>query len=935
MDRRPALADALRATRRDALIRVTGEGAGRYRTELFIDGQARATASDLRIPFRPALHGDVGLGDLDRAAAAVTAVLAGGAVGEQLAALVQGLTVGTRVDVAVELPPDLLDLPVELTAVGGETRRPLALIPGVTLCRRPARHTAAAPPAPGAGPLKILAAIGAPDEDQTRAVPLDIEAEMGAILDATAQAQGVGAQVRILEAGDPKAIAQALAADDYHILHLSGHGNATSIELSDEDGYAVQVSAGDLADAVRKAGKMMPLVVLSSCHGGGSTEGFAARLLHEGFPRVLAMQAAVRDDYATRFAAELYTALTLDHARTTAAVAAARTQLLDDALLSHGGPRPSGEWATPALLMAAGDAALVDPAAELAPLRRPDAGALAGSVPLLDASGLIGRRGELRTIMRAITSDKRFTNQHGHQGGVIVTGTGGVGKSALVGRVIQRLSTEGWLAAVVSGEWSLNEATLQVVAAAGEASRKAVVQHLAAADDDRARLAAMTALLRSERILLVLDDFERNLHGAALDPLMADQLSRLIDAAGVGKLLVTCRYAVPQLVGLYRVALGPLSPNETRRLLLRLPGLRCLSAGQLQELHRLIGGHPRVLELLDATLLAGTARHPALARKLQRLADDLGIDLDDDRPVDDAVLDAMEMGAADIMLDDLVEQLDPGAGSLLCQVAVSSLPVALDELAEAAGTPSRELRKLAKHLADRSLFTARDPAWVHRWIAARLIARQPADEVREHHRLAARLRLSRIDRLHEVADGIEATRNLLVAGDWDQASTVGTGVVAFLEQHANVQLASFAAEVATALPRDHPDRRFFEDAELRALVALGRTELAVTRYQDMAHAAKQLAEAEPNRTDYQRDLSISYNRLGDLMVAVGDGEQAARYFNDSLTIRRRLAEAEPNRTDYQRDLSVSNNRLGDLKVAVGDGEQAARHFNDSLTIRRR
>jgi hypothetical protein len=43
-------------------------------------------------------------------------------------------------------------------------------------------------------------------------------------------------------------------------------------------------------------------------------------------------------------------------------------------------------------------------------------------------------------------------------------------------------------------------------------------------------------------------------------------------------------------------------------------------------------------------------------------------------------------------------------------------------------------------------------------------------------------------------------------------------------------------------------------------------------------------------------------------MAMGRGDearQAARLFSQSLNVRRRLAEAEPDRADYQRDLSVS------------------------------
>ena len=76
--------------------------------------------------------------------------------------------------------------------------------------------------------------------------------------------------------------------------------------------------------------------------------------------------------------------------------------------------------------------------------------------------------------------------------------------------------------------------------------------------------------------------------------------------------------------------------------------------------------------------------------------------------------------------------------------------------------------------------------------------------------------------------------------------------------------------------------------------------------------AERLAQAEPDRADYQRDLSVSYERMGDLYGALGQGEEARQAYLKSLAIRERLAEAEPDRADYQRDLSVSYERMGDL-----------------------
>ena len=91
----------------------------------------------------------------------------------------------------------------------------------------------------------------------------------------------------------------------------------------------------------------------------------------------------------------------------------------------------------------------------------------------------------------------------------------------------------------------------------------------------------------------------------------------------------------------------------------------------------------------------------------------------------------------------------------------------------------------------------------------------------------------------------------------------------------------------------------------------------------------------PFRADYQRDLSVSYQRVGDLYRAVGKGEEARQAFVKSLEIAERLAAAEPDRADYQRDLSVSYNRLGDLYRALGKGEEARQYFLKDLEIAER
>lgn len=108
--------------------------------------------------------------------------------------------------------------------------------------------------------MKILAAVAAPEESRTPNVPLDVEAEMQALLDAVTDldlngdttAGPVRAQVRILEVASLPEITRALAADRYHVLHLSAHGSAAGVELEAEDGDPAAVLVAEAEIVVRR-----------------------------------------------------------------------------------------------------------------------------------------------------------------------------------------------------------------------------------------------------------------------------------------------------------------------------------------------------------------------------------------------------------------------------------------------------------------------------------------------------------------------------------------------------------------------------------------------------------------------------------------------------------------------------------------------------------
>ncbi|MGH3931894.1 MAG: CHAT domain-containing protein [Pseudonocardiaceae bacterium] len=931
VDRRPGAATALQARTHSLIIRLTDTGEGRAKVALSIDGQAGA-GTEVRVPSGLRLD-SVGPAAFAGLRQRVGSVLFAGAVGRECEELLDGLEAATVVDACIEASPALASLPFE-AAVTPKGHTPV-LLPGVRMRRCVInQHSAQVPPAPG--PLKILVAVGAPDENKTPQARLDIEAEMGSILDAVAPAvRDERAQVHFLEVANADTITEALAEDGYHVLHLSGHGDENGIELEDEDGAPVPTSAADLATALRAAGRMVPLVFLSSCHGVGDAEGLALSLHRLGLPRVIAMQAPVTDRYATELAAAFYRQLAVP-AFPRAGVALARAR---QALAPQGGDdaadRPSTEWAT-ATLTATEDGPLIDSDLDLAPLRQRPVHLATDVVPALPLGELIGRRVELRETLRALRGE------HGDSSSVVLTGIGGVGKSSIAGRVMARLTETDWVCSVTTGTWSLEAlctALLVDLPTADHTWARALRDQLAALPaDDPARLRFLEKMLRLHPVLLVLDNFEDNLTpdgGGFADEGTSAVIERLAESCATGKLLVTCRYPLTRIPGLFRqLSIGPLSPSETRRLFLRLTGLRSLPEKDAALVHRLVGGHPRVLEFLDALLRRGvsTAR---VRRKFHELARAHEVDVTQDRELRKHVAVAVQLGARDICLDVLLATLDAAEREVLLQTAVSNLPVDVSDLATGladSGLDATVITRAAQRLADLSLVVHTDQElWVHRWTAEGLRESQPPDDYHRRCQRAGELRLRRIaEATRDVAEGIEATQNFFDAEEWDQAAEVATGVASFLAQSSNLQRLSFAAHVLATLPQHHHSYSLFVDHEGSALVALGFTDEAVERYHRLVDTFTQLARAEPGRADYQRDLSVSYQRLGMCLTQLDRAADAAVAFERHLQLALDVYQRLPGQINAVVDLATALHLTAALDDHGDERNQQSRELLEAL-----
>ena len=886
-----------------------------------------------------------------------------------LAAVADRLQPGDSVEIGLAAEGSLLWLPVELTRLAGEGGEvgPLGLLPGVSVYRRvlpPDSEVAVSTEMPPArtglpGPLKVLAAVAAPDETKTPNAPLDTEAEMQAVLDAVSDMNGP-VQVRILEVASLAQIRLALKHDTFHVLHLSAHGSASSVELEDEDGNPVEVTAVELMGALRQAGRPVPLIVLSSCSGGSASHAMAAGLIERGANRVIAMLAPVTDGYATVLARYLYRELAAWPDGTVGlALTQARIRAEEDRAHQEKDRVPLPEYGVATLLTAGGDGPLTDATVPEVPLTVATQPMGGRSVRELPVGALIGRRAQLRTAMRVLRQDPEAVREFGVTGGAVLTGIGGIGKTALAGRIISRLRQDGWLIAVHEGRWNptaLITATVGALATADHVSTEMAEAGGLLADpgvDDGPKLAAVAGLLGSCRLLVLFDDFEQNLSQGGqefLDPAANEVITALADVAETGTLLITCRYPLPGPDRfLAEIPVPPLSPAELRRMFLRLPALADLDPADQLLLMRTIGGHPRLIEFTDALLRGGRSSLRHVQTRLRDLAADHHIDVRADRPVAQAIDQAMILGSADILLEELLGLLTPRQAAVLAQVAVCRAPMTIDDLAfvlarspdsTATGSPGAstassrdELRADAARLEDLTLLAPGESIMMHPWTAAMVSRHTPDDpsQVAALHERALAMRMRRFEQRRGTYDDLlDIPRHLAVLGRYDDIAGVARQATRILP--GTLATAAYLAEVCPLIPPDQGPWVLVADLEVQALLSAGNLPAATRQLEAIHQQVQARVAADSANTQWQRNLSISRIKLGNVAEAAGDLATARDHYQASLDIAVRLAAADPANTEWQRNLSISRNFLGNVAIRAGDLTTARDHYQAYLDI---
>jgi len=873
---------------------------------------------------------------------------------QDLAARFRQLPLGVTAEVVLIASGPALSLPVELLRLAGDDT-PLGLRPGVAVSRRPGPVPPgpgdnATVPAPLPGPLKVLVAVAAPDETKTQNEPLDAEAEMAAVLASVFDvASNSNAQVRILEVASLTAIQQALQSDDYHVLHLVAHGTPGSVELEDEDGSPVTVTTEALVGMLKHVGRPLPLIVLSSCStAAAGSASMAAALLAHGADRVVAMLAPVTEDYAITLASHFYRELATGGQATTVGLALTRarrdTEETQSGDASDWATRPQYGVAT--LFNSRSDVPLVDPEATARPLTTWTTPPTGRGVRELPLNWLIGRRPQLRDVMGMLRRTERAVSRFGASSGVVLTGMGGIGKTAVAGRAVSRLRDEGWLICIHQGRWNpaaLISATAEAVDdALLRVSDPALSRCLARLTDPKVReeykLELVIQLLGTHRLLLVFDDFEQNLTaggGAFLSPDLSDLITRLADAASAGALLITCRYPLPgDDRFLARVDLPPLSGAELHRMFLRLPALCNLSPADKHLLMQTIGGHPRLIEFADAIRRGGRSDFTHVQVKLRDLARKKGLSLAPGAPLQAAMNQAMILGSADIYLGELLTLLTPSQTAALHQIAICRGAIALDDLAFALNRAEREpaapdlaaLETDVNRLIDLTLLTPGPEIRMHLW-TAELVCRNATSDLALLHERALSMRYRRVRQERWVLDDrIEIPRHMAALGRHDDI--VPYVIESMFSLGNGLMTAAYLAEALPLIPAPDPSGTFI------ATMQMGNLFFYAAAYYSEEDLEENLrrAKVDPRNIQAQREATVSHMKFASVTRTSGDLATASAHYQAALDIAAHLAAADPSNTEWQNNQCLIHIELG-MTAALDNVAAAARaHYQAALDI---
>ncbi|WP_448543866.1 CHAT domain-containing protein, partial [Roseiflexus sp.] len=699
------------------------------------------------------------------------------------------------------------------------------------------------------------------------------------------------------------------------LFHYTGHGDvekgAPVLCFDDGTGCMDPRPVNDLAADLRG---LVYLAFLNACRTADSREpgaNLALALVQHGIPAVLGTQYQVLDEAAAHVARTFYRLLASGQ-HPAQALYRARLQLKNQ---FRSEPR---EWAIPVLYLARNYAwqvqrpVLHEP---LRPLEPPVPHTTQLRAPDPSAGRFVGRNKELLDLARLFINEQRRI--------VTIRGAGGMGKTALVNALAERLRfhfRDGIVAVslFLPGE----NAPLRAAQVRHDLATLLGLQHPAFDLPDAVKeqeLALVEAARARPRLLLIWDNYETvlwRLGREASDPSSApfdeaqrteaaavQRLVRLLADKGV-HLLFTSRQSPVGLAGetFYPPAerghqLGGLDPNDSVRLLRMRVGQRLPSTTFLEQLAAAVGYNPLAMNLAAARWANSQDDEPTF---IANLRDELSKARDPAAPM-------YQQSSVEINVRLSLNALPADLRADLLALTIIANPVIIPRH----GAVIWGLEDETQWFDDQA------HTCLEQLHQASLLQGQGYDEQRNraHAYSLHPLIASVLSRLAQELDLSDARARYAAWSDHlvSRAYNPEGGIDADPEVAALTRF--LLPDIAAAVPCLPPEQRGW--AAWRAASVFERLGQPEQAYQSIT-----LAEATARETENQELLSRVYHQQAILLETRGDLDGAMRLYEQSLAIKESLGDV--------RGKSATLHAMAGVLVTRGDLDGAMRLYEQSL-----
>jgi tetratricopeptide (TPR) repeat protein len=436
---------------------------------------------------------------------------------------------------------------------------------------------------------------------------LDFEKEEDKIFDVT---RNLPIEMDVEDSGSLEGLGDTLTLNQYDVIHISGHASVDKagmpyFMMEDEEGNPVNVTPSQLWEKL----KLNPpkLLFLSGCRTGQITHAaysFAHQLVEKYSVTVLGWGLPVSDPGATIAAEKIYFELSRGNSIPDA-VSTARETLFKKNFTDWSLLRLFSDG-TPLTIP------LVTQGQKLKPKQRElQYTYLVNSRVKVLKKGFIGRRKQIQRGIRILEKDEEKI-------GLLLHGTGGLGKSCLAGKFCDRFYDHTLI--IVHGEvneFTFAEALKDAFYRADDREGLDVLREREELPEKIRRLCS--ACFQSRNYLIILDDFEKNLEryeegnpvvSFKAAPILEALLQFLVYTGKMTQMIVTSRYTFSFTVSnrdlidqrLEKIGLTSFESADEKKKINELHEIAYADIEIRQQLIDAGHGNPRLMEIINSLL---------------------------------------------------------------------------------------------------------------------------------------------------------------------------------------------------------------------------------------------------------------------------------------------------------------------------------------------